>query len=237
MEQKGRPESIRLWYERTTSRARKAIFWATGISLVVMVVMWIVSPLVTLQRIQTWNGALTVPLLGGVWILSFIFMFLIPSREASFRGQEALEQMVDLMNETVSKKVDPAVVIWKSLGERIQAELDKGLLDDLKGAVKDLREAAAKVHEGNGEVKKFAQDVKPVVKALQEIHDKMEKGNVLYEIVEGARAIRALGQPIGPPPGKPNGATQKSSAPAPAASQEIDEPKRGKALDMIRKKV
>jgi hypothetical protein len=223
-------ESIREWYRRTTSRARGAILWATVISVALMGVMWALASLHVLQRIQTFNGALTVPLLGGVWILSFIFMFLIPSREASFRGQESLEQMVELIRETVSKKVDPAVLIWKSIGERVQSELDKGLLDDLKGAVKDLREAAAKIHEGNGEVKKFAADVKPVVKALQELHGKIEKGNVLVELVEGARAIRALGGPL--PSTSSNGKAHVETEPV----VENDGPKVKKALELIRKK-
>lgn len=224
-------ENIRAWYKRTTSGYRKAMYWATGLSLAIMAFMWFTCSLTTLQKIQTFNGALTVPLLGGLWIFLFIFAFLVPSREASFRGQESLEKMVALMDETISKKVDPAVVIWKSLGERIQKELDNGLLDDLKLAVKDLREAAAKVHEGNGEVKKFAADVKPVIKALQDLQDKIKRDNILYELVEGARAIRSLGQPLPPPPenGKP---VAKGEVPVP----EVDEPKVGKALSMIRKK-
>lgn len=218
-------ESIREWYERTTKAARKAIYIASSASLVAMPVAWMLTPLVTLQRMQTFSGGVLIPIMGGIWIFAFIFMFLVPSREASFRGQEYLEKMVDLMHDTVSKKVDPAVAIWKNLGERIQAELNKGLLDDLKGAVKDLREAAQKVHEGNGEVKKFAEDVKPVVKALQELQDKMKRENILGELLESARAVRSLGQSFPSP--KSNGA---------GSQPDIDEPKVGKALSMIRKK-
>jgi hypothetical protein len=223
-------EPIRAWYRRSTKVARNTIYIASLVSLIVMPAVWIITPLITLQRMQTFSGGVVIPIMGGIWIFAFIFMFLVPSREASFRAQESMEKMVGLIEETVSKKVDPAVVVWKNIGERVQSELDKGLLDDLKGAVKDLREAAAKIHEGNGEVKKFAADVKPVVKALQELHGKIEKGNVLVELVEGARAIRALGGPL--PSTSSNGKAHVETEPV----VENDGPKVKKALELIRKK-
>src|SRR5438445_3455080 len=75
-----RKENIREWYRRTTGWAGRVIVFVTVCSVITMGIMWANASLPALQRIQTFNGALTIPLIGGVWIFGFIFMFLVPSR-------------------------------------------------------------------------------------------------------------------------------------------------------------
>jgi hypothetical protein len=198
MTEERRKESIRAWYERTTRRARKAIVLATFASLGIMGVMWLTASLPLLQRVQTWNGALTVPLLGGVWIMSFIYMFLVPSREASFRGQESIERTVEILDNAIERKISPAMEIWRRLGERIENEIKSGLLEEVKQAIKEMKDVAEKVQNGNVELRKLAADAKPVVEKLRSLQERIEKqiaAGLLDDIQDGAKAMKSLGVP------------------------------------------
>jgi hypothetical protein len=182
-----------------------------------------------LLKLQTASGGLVIPLIGGVWLFALIFMFLSPTREATFRSQESLDDFNVLLLEAVNKKINPAIESWKRIGEQIEQEMKNGLLDNVKKAVEEIRGAARKIEDGNGDLKKFTEDAKPVVKALRELHEQIEKKNMLHEIVEGAKAIRMMGSPL-PPVSTSKSDSGKSEDP------EIDVPKVGKALDMVKKK-
>lgn len=150
-------ESIRQWYDRTTRKWRKFLWCASVATLVVMGVSFLTLSTPTLAKIQTFNGALTIPLWGGLWILSFIFMFLIPSREASFRGQESLDATAGLIKDAINNELKPVAGQWKKLAEQVQGELNGGLLRDFKEMVATLKDTAAAVKETATALKETSQ--------------------------------------------------------------------------------
>lgn len=174
----GRPETIRQWYKRTTDRWRRALFFATLAAIAAGAVVYMLASFHLLARLQTFNGALTIPISALIWILSFVYVFLVPSREVGFRSQESLEKSVELLEDAVEKKIAPAVEIWRKLGERVEKEFDAGFMDDFKSAVRELREAAAKIQasaeNSNGELKRFTEDAKPALDALKRIQGRIE---------------------------------------------------------------
>lgn len=187
-------ETIREWYARSTGWAGKVIVFVTLCSFVTMGIMWAMASLPALQRIQTFNGALTIPLIGGVWIFGFIFMFLVPSREASFRGQESLEEMGEIVRAVISEKAAPAIEIWMRIGRRIEEELPSMLrkahetFDEVAAAAKRLENAA----DNNG---KFVEDAKPAIEALKRIETRIEaeiKTGLFEDVRAAAKGVKAF---------------------------------------------
>lgn len=220
MSDEQKKEGIRAWYQRTTRRSMRGLTWATIACLVGMSIMWATSSIGTLQHLQTFNGALSVPLLGGIWIFFFIFGFLIPSREASFRAQEALEEGVSMLQDAIQKQAQPVLAIWKRIGEKVEKEIDGGMIAELKDTALDLRKSIAELRDGN-------KDIKPVIEKLKKIQDRLDD-NFLMDLHEGAKAIRMMGQPLPPPAASGKGSKIEE--------EPVDAPQVGKALSMIRKK-
>lgn len=111
-------ESSRAWYSRTTKKALRSLVWATITATLLAGVLFVAVPNTIVLKAQIFNGAWTIPVYGGLWLASFILIFLIPQRELGFRSQECLERM--------EAKVSAFV-------------------DDAKLALADMRAAAAKV--------------------------------------------------------------------------------------------
>lgn len=223
-------ETIRQWYDRTTKKARSGLMWCCAISIVGGACFFAFAPLKLAQFMQTANGAVTIPIAGGIWIAAFVYIFLVPSREVGFRSQESIEQTTALLSDAVEKKIKPALEVWLRIGGRVEAELNNGLMDQIKGAVKDLREATLKItnsaENSNGEIKKFTDDAKPAIEALKNLHDKIDKG-FGGDFVENLKmAVESVKQMSLPPmdPGMP------------AMSMPPKEPKIDKALSMIARK-
>jgi hypothetical protein len=97
-------ESIRHWYDRTTSRARKLLLWSSIIAVIGGVFFFSFASQKAATFIQTANGAVTIPIAGGIWIASFVYIFLVPSREVGFRSQEWIEMAVTMMQKTIDKR-------------------------------------------------------------------------------------------------------------------------------------
>jgi len=220
-------ETIRQWYDRTTSKARMGLMWCCAISIVFGACFFAFAPLKLAQFMQTANGAVTIPIAGGIWIAAFVYIFLVPSREVGFRSQESIEQTQKILSDAVEKKINPALEIWLRIGARVELELTNGLMDQIKGTIKDLREATLKVtnsaETSNGEIKKFAADAKPALDALKGLNEKIDR-NLGGDFVENLKlAIESVKQMSLPPmdPGMP---------------VQAKEPKIDKALSMISKK-
>ncbi len=206
-EQIEKPEGVRAWYNRTTKKSRRFFLIASCVSGCVMAAMWGFGSMQTLARIQSFNGALTIPLVGGLWIFMFIFMFLVPSREASFRGQEALEKGIDLLT--------GAVDVWKKVGLEVQRDLpimmqkvDKAL-DELKLTAKSIEEAAKKNES-------FIEGAKPALESLKRIEDRLEhemKNGVLEDVRMAIDVVKMMSLPP-----TANGGARPATAPANAGS-------------------
>lgn len=221
-----KPESIRQWYQRTTSKARMSLVWASAISIIFGVLFFMFAPLKLAQFMQTANGAVTIPIAGGIWIAAFVYIFLVPSREVGFRSQESIEQTVEILNDAVEKRIKPALEVWQRIGLRVEGELNGGLLVQIKDAIKMVQETSAKItvsaETSNGEIKQFTADAKPAMEALKRIQDKLEGGILGDVFLDDLRAAVA--------------SVKHMSLPAPDAGGPAKEPKVDKALAMISKR-
>lgn len=187
-------ESIRQWYQRTTRSARKVVIYGMCASVLAIVVMGLFSSFGLLARIQTANGALTIPLIGGIWIFAFIFMFLIPSREASFRGQETLERGVDILKQTIDEKLGPAADVWMRVGKKVEAEFP-AFLAEAKATLAEAREAIRKVDVIAQKNDYLANHAKPAIDTLRRIEVSVEReinSGMLDEIRDASRAVREM---------------------------------------------
>lgn len=213
---KVKPEGVRAWYDRTTRKSRRAFVVATVVSLVIMTFMWLLAPMEVLTRLQTYNGALTVPLIGGLWIFAFIFQFLVPSREASFRGQEALEQGVELLVE--------AAAVWNRVGVLVEREFPL-MVKKMDAAVEDLRVAGKAIETAVAKNSVFMDDARPALDSLKAIEKKIEHEMNAGIVEEFRMAIDAVKMMMPPPPSKVAGASAPKSS----------EPNLNTALDLIKR--
>jgi len=224
-QKQGKAESIREWYQRTTSKARMTLVWVSSVSIIFGVLFFMYAPLKLAQFMQTANGAVTIPIAGGIWIAAFVYIFLVPSREVGFRSQESIEQTVDILNEAVEKRIKPALEIWQRIGARVEGELNAGLMDQIKNSIKELREATTKIthsaENSNGEIRKFADDARPAVEALKRVQEKFDNTMNTGFLDDLQSAVASL---------------KHLSLPAPDVNVPIKEPKLDKALSVISKR-
>lgn len=138
----GRPEPLRVWYTRSTRKAIRSLLAATVIAVLGMVAFWVFVPPDISSRIQTANGAYTIPMFGGLWIAAFMFIWLIPMRELSFRGQESLDRTEDRMKDTIAR-ITPVVEVWERVGKKVEGEIlpkfDK-MIDEARAAIRETRD-------------------------------------------------------------------------------------------------
>jgi hypothetical protein len=188
-------ESVRAWYHRTTSGARKFLLYFSAIAIVAAIALFMLAPQSLHASIQQFNGAYIIPVAGGIWILGFLYIFLIPQREVGFRSQEFIESMSNSVRETLEREIVPAVAVWKRVGEKIEAELpvfmkkvDEGILQ-IQESAKKLTIAVEK-NEG------LSAEVKPAIDALKRIEAKFEEEikNGFFEKANAALdSVRSLG--------------------------------------------
>jgi len=199
---KQKPEGVRAWYERTTKRYRRISAVVSLVIAAVMALTWTFASTSTLMKIQSFNGALTIPLVAGLWIFMFIFMFLVPSREASFRGQEALDQGIELLR--------GAAEVWKDVGLKVQTDMPimmgkvNAVIDELKVTARCIEDAAKKNEN-------FIEGAKPALEALKRIEDGIER-EMKSGIVEDIRMAIDAVKMMMPPPTAQGGARPTGSA-------------------------
>jgi len=167
MSPENKQDGVRSWYERTTKRARKALAFSTIVTMVGAILLYLFAPHSLHLNLQVFNGAYVIPVAGGIWIAAFMFIWLIPMRELSFRSQESLERTEARVQNSVENKLGPAIDTWKRLGDRAEHEVASGLFEELRGAIKEIRTLAKNLDE---RTKILERDVKP---AINEIRDAM----------------------------------------------------------------
>lgn len=185
-------ETIRQWYDRTTRNVRKAIIWATLVAFVFAGAMYGLASFSFLARLQTFNGAFTIPIAALIWMVTFVYIFLVPSREASFRGQEWIEAMVRLVEETVRTQVAPAAMVWRRVGERVEVEMPL-MLTDLRSGLDVVRSSAAKLEAAVAKNEKLSEDAAPAIEALKRIEARLEmeiQTGIFDEVRAAARAVK-----------------------------------------------
>jgi hypothetical protein len=222
-----KPETIRNWYDRTTRKTRKVIVWASVFAAISAVFFYFTVPPAYTLRLQVFNGAWVIPIAALIWIVAFVWIFLIPSREVGFRSQESLERTMEMVSRAVDESIKPALKVWQQLGERLEAELDGGMITEFQDAIRALKETAERVQASTAsstgdlrttsiEIKKFSEDIRPAIAALKRIEGHLE-GEIKDGFFDQARmameSIRHLGG--GPAP------SRKAQVPA-AASKAPD---------------
>lgn len=189
-------ESIRHWYERTTKQWRKGLVWATIAAVVSAAALYGLASFSFLARLQTFNGAVVIPISALIWMITFTFVFLVPSREASFRSQEWIEAMVGLVEQAVREQVAPAAVVWRKIGERVERDMP-GFLREIREAVDTMKTSAANLDLTMQKNDKVAEEALPVIKALRRIEERIEREGVIDEMREAARAVKSFaGAPL-----------------------------------------
>ena len=182
-------EGIRAWYKKSTRRAMRGLVWATAILVTVIVLVWMFAPLAKLQHAQTFNGALTIPGFGGLWIASFILTWLIPMREVSFRGQESMERMETQVINRMEEKLVPAIETWQRIGTKVEEKLIprfEKFLEEAEKAAEQLSSSAKNIED-------------KAAGALATI-DKLESSRIIEEVREATAAMKSFVAPQGAPP-------------------------------------
>lgn len=264
--EKQKPESIRQWYDRTTRKWRKGLWGASVVVLAVMGIAYATLDVHTLARLQTFNGALTIPLWGGLWILSFIFMFLIPSREASFRGQEALDSSFEVIGKALDTQMTPAMQKVKELAEKLDSILNQGVVAEFRGALKTMNETAtalrdtaaslkeaalkaqadasvsrAELEKTAQDVRKFTEGMQPAIDTFKRLENKIEKeidSGMIEAFRAGCESVRDMTLPKTAvnPVAPVTGAGPQLGVVPPAAAPVRREPDLDRALKMVSKK-
>lgn len=174
-------QGIRAWYERSTKRARRALLWATVIMAAGMFVFYFCVPPHWAARLQTANGAYTIPAFGGLWIAAFMFIWLIPMRELSFRGQESFERTENRLKDSLAKwdqiveeKVLPALATWQRIGTQVESQI----LPEAKRVLLEIETAAHVVSQKAGLIEKRAHDIQskaaPGIESVKRIAGQVE---------------------------------------------------------------
>ncbi len=183
------PQGIRAWYKQSTRRAMRGLVWATIILVTAIVLVWLFAPLAKLQHAQTFNGALTIPGFGGLWIASFILTWLIPMREVSFRGQESMERMETQVIDRMEEKLVPAIDTWQRIGTKVEEELIPRFEKFLAGAEKAAEQLSSS-----------AKNIEDKASGTLETIDKLESSRIIDEVREATQAMKSFVAPQGAPP-------------------------------------
>lgn len=190
--QKG--ESIRQWYGRTTSGARKGLLVFSALAIGVAILLFIYAPQSMHQSLQQFNGAYVIPVAGGIWIAGFLYIFLIPQREVGFRSQEFIESMATVVKETIERDIVPAAIVWKRLGEKLEQELPV-FMKKLDEGVLEIREASKKLSVAIEKNEGLAAEAKPAIEALRRIEAKVEeeiKGGFFENVKATMESVRGF---------------------------------------------
>jgi hypothetical protein len=187
-------EGVRQWYERTTRNWRKALIWATVIAVAGAIPFFVLGNLPTFTRLQTFNGAIVIPLSAGIWIAAFVYIFLVPSREVGFRSQEWIEMAVTMMQKTIDEKIAPGTQVWMRIGERIEKEIPE-FIKEFKEGIRIVRDSAVKIEAVVAKNEKAAEEVKPLVASIRKLQESIEreiKAGFLVQVREAAEAIKVF---------------------------------------------
>jgi len=176
-------EPIRAWFERKTKKVRKAILWSSLVAVVGSPVAFMCMSDKAIATLQVFNGAITIPVSAAIWFAAFIFMFLLPSREAGFRSQEGIDEAKAMLAKAIDEKVGPAMDALRSVAGKVDKYLEDGVVDKVSSAVEDARKA---VHER----------IVPAADCMNRVCQRLEasivNAKLLDEVREAASAMGAL---------------------------------------------
>jgi hypothetical protein len=132
-------ESIREWYRKTTKKSLVSLWWAAFFSSIGAVLFYVFAPPSVHLKLQVFNGAITIPVAGAIWIVSFILLWLVPMRETAFRSQESMERMESRFLE-LQKKAESAIGKVETAADKVNKMIDDGVVERVEGHMKAIRE-------------------------------------------------------------------------------------------------
>lgn len=148
-----REESIRAWYDRKTRHARMGLGIGAAAILVFAVIFFLLAPSWLNLKLQVFNGAVTIPFFGGLWLAAFIIIWLVPMREVGFRSQEVMEKMMDA-TEAGRERADRLMGRFEKLMDQIEdgdhpivRRVEKSFKDESRRLREEIRASRADAEE------------------------------------------------------------------------------------------
>ena len=153
-----KPEKIRDWYSKKTHWAIWSLLWSFIVVTVFSVVFFVLAPEWLILKLQLFNGAVSIPLYGALYMAAFILIWMVPIREVSFRSCEAGERMEERIDgglekmEAAAEKIDRMAKKFEEHSfdktekaiDKISEALESGLLDKLENHIKIIRDRIEK---------------------------------------------------------------------------------------------
>jgi len=163
--------NLREWYTNATKAAFRALIVTAVIVAIAAILLWNLADLPFLARMQTFNGAIVIPAAGGIWIAAFMYIWLIPMRELSFRGQESFDRTEARLQKALEEDLAPVAKVWLRIGEQVE----KDLLPRLEKVVAQAEERIGPVSESvrrlenqvTGQIGVLAADVKDATASIK----------------------------------------------------------------------
>lgn len=145
-------EQVRAWYHRTTGRSRRIVAWSVVLVVPLGIFLYAKLPASVHATLQVFNGAYTIPAAAAIWIYAFVYLFLVPSREAGFMSVESVQRCEELIGRAIDEKlpyywdrdVKPLIDSWQELGKRLEKRLDPATLDNLLDGLVQLSRLGGK---------------------------------------------------------------------------------------------
>jgi len=153
-----KPEKIRVWYSKKTRWAIWSLLWSFVIVTIFSITFFMLAPDWVILKLQLFNGAVSIPLYGALYMAAFILIWMVPIREVSFRSCEAGERMEERIDgglekmEAAAEKIDRMATKFEKHSfdkteqsiDKISEALESGLLDRLEGHIKVIRDRIEK---------------------------------------------------------------------------------------------
>lgn len=196
-------ESIRSWWTKKTKKVGRMILVSSIISMIGALMFFRYAPAEIVSRIQAFNGAMTIPVAGAIWLAAFVFQFLIPSREVAFRSQETLErtekrlaESLGALNSFMKDQAVPAVEACRHMAHLFETQYFKDIQSTIyvcQYAAKNAVETAKKTETMAVEIHR---DALPAIASAARILATLEKaldGGILDRLNQAVETASTLG--------------------------------------------
>ncbi len=150
------------------------------------VLLWLAASNELLARLQTFNGALTIPVGGLTWAFAFTFVFLVPMKAMQILMCRVMKYNIEVSDRMLDVLSGGREELQKR-GERMEAKFNK-TLDDFRSELVDARRVAQDRHGTHSLFESFLEAMKEeAAKTREEIRGKREsaEGELEEALQEG----------------------------------------------------
>lgn len=195
---------IREWWTRKTKKVSRYILISSIVSLIASMLFFEYAPPALIARIQIFNGAMTLPVGGAIWIAAFIFQFLIPSREVAFRSQETLERTELRVKESLEKfdkfmteEAGPAIQLLRKTVEAFETRYSKNIETTVDACQDAARDAVETAQRTETMARELHREALPMIQTAARVIEKVDKalnGGLLAQIGLLAKGAQTMGE-------------------------------------------